>query len=200
MSLIAKQNADKEYPIVDAGNHHAICYGVIDLGTQYNSFYEKSAHKILFLWELPQVRIEVERDGVKVDLPRAISKKYTASLHEKASMFNDISSWRGIGFSSEELEGFDARVMAGCNCLLNIAHKQGEKKIFAYVAAITPLLVGMKHLDPENPVIKYDIDEDGWEVPDSAPGWITDVVKESYEYKEAHKAAATDISEDDIPF
>jgi len=205
MSLVAKQDSSGNYPPVDAGNHHAICYLVVDLGTHYSEAYDKWSHKVLLTWELPALRIEVERDGQKKDLPRAISHTYTLSLHEKSILYQHLISWRGRAFTDEELEGFDLRNVAGKNCILNIVHKTPGKKTYAKVAAVTPLLSGvMKALPPENPVITYDIDEQGWDIPEGLPKWVKSRIMESKEYRESHQDINQNIDssipDDDIPF
>ena len=202
MSLKAKYTASEDREPIPAGLHHAICYAVVDLGTQYSEMYDNAKHQILFVWEIKKQRIEVERDGKKEDMPRAISKRYNASVHEKSTLSHDITGWRGTGFSPAEMkDGFDARVMAGENCMLNITHKVGsDGKNRAKVSAIAPLMPEMVATLSENPLVVYDIDENGWEVPAGTPPWTIDVIKESYEYKEAHKDAAPEAEEDQVPF
>jgi len=204
MSLIAKQDSNSNFPPVDAGNFQAICYLVVDLGTHYNTNFDKWSHQVLLTWEIPALRIEVEKENEKVDLPRVISNTYTLSLHEKANLYQHLVSWRGRAFTDEELAGFNLCNVAGKNCILNIVHKTNGKKTYANVAAVTPLLAGvMAPLKAESPIITYDIDEQGWAIPEGLPNWVQDKIKESKEYKDGHEApqeVSSEIPDDDIPF
>lgn len=55
MSLTAKQGSNLNLPPVEAGTHPAVCYGVIDLGTQRTEYMgePKDTQQVLILWELP---------------------------------------------------------------------------------------------------------------------------------------------------
>src|SRR6185436_8399648 len=107
---------------IDPGVYTAACYGIIDLGTHLNPVFGSEQHKILVQWELPEVRGEFERDGKKLNLPRAVSKRYTLSLSEKANLRRDLESWRGRKFATQELAGFDLRALLGVSCQLQIVH------------------------------------------------------------------------------
>jgi len=103
--------------------HKAICYGVYDLGTQFNETFGNKNHKVLLQWELPEARIDIQKDGEDLNLPRAQSKIYTLSLHEKANLRKDLESWRGKSFTATELEGFDLKNLLGVDCQLQVIHK-----------------------------------------------------------------------------
>ena len=141
MGLTAKDKGNgKDFEPIPEGMHHAICYGLYDLGTQYNERFGKSAHKVLIQWELPNQRIEIEKDNETLDLPRATSKIYTLSLHEKSNLKKDLASWRGKSFTPEELEGFDLRAILGINCTLQIIHNKKDGNTYSNVATIVPIV------------------------------------------------------------
>ena len=54
----------KEYPLIPEDTYHGVCYCVIDLGTQPNPVptYD-DMRKVLIGWEIPSLRIEIEKDG-----------------------------------------------------------------------------------------------------------------------------------------
>ena len=193
MTLIAKNSAPK-FPPIEAGTHQAVLYAVIDLGTQYNETYDKSQAKVMFTWELPDERIDIEKDGQSVNLPRAISNKYTCSMHEKSNLFQDITGMLGRELSHEEQAEFDLKGLVGTNCLLQIVHAEYNNKTYAKVAGVTPLMKSMTKKEPENPTLTYDIDEDGLNIPDRLPDWVKETILQSVEYKELKKG------EDDLPF
>ena len=212
MGLTVKQpeNAGNFEPL-KPGTYHAVCYAVIDLGTQYSEYYGKATPKLQIIWELPNERIDLVREGKTVNLPRAISKRYTQSLHEKSALSHDLVSWRGRKFTPEELAGFNMRNILGANCLLNITHTQKDNKTYTEVAAVSPLMTGMKKVAAENPTIAYDMETDGYDIPAAVPEWIRDVIKKSEEWRQQSIGESGDtgvavededipVPDDDIPF
>jgi hypothetical protein len=211
MPLIATEPEGQSFPPIENGTHHAICYSVIDLGTQYSEFYGKESHKVLITWELPDVRIDIERDDGIVNLPRAASKIYTLSLHEKASLYKDLISWRGKSFTAEELVGFDIFKILGANCLLQTVQQEKNNKTYSNITAVTSLMKGMKKREPENEIVQYSMRDNGLDIPDNIPDWVKDLIKKSAEYRmiqgnqgnqrlqDAHDSYNESI-EDDIPF
>jgi hypothetical protein len=179
---IAKETGSNVDPI-PAGMHHAVCYGVIDLGTQQpmaNSQYGRPARKVLLMFEVPEERILIEKDGRTLDLPRAISKEFTLSLSEKANLRKFLVAWRGVQFTGEQLKGFDLANVAAANCMLNVVHKENG---YADIASVSPLMKGMAKRQPEMPVIVYDIDQ--FDVPASIPEWVRKKIAASDEHAQA---------------
>jgi hypothetical protein len=208
MSLTAKDKGPSVEP-VPAGVHVAVCYGVVDLGTQFNPKFNKHARKVLVLWELPQCRADFERDGQKQNLPRAISQRYTLSLSEKANLRRDLESWRGRKFSAQELNGFDLQAILGAPCQLQIVHEQGkEGRPFAAIAAIMALPKGATRPKPENPLLFFTFEgvQGHPALPPTMPDWIKDLIAQSREWtgqpapvtSTQPSAPATDG--DDLPF
>ena len=189
MSLTAKETSGKGFDPIPEGVYQAICYSVIDLGTHHDDRFKKDIHKVLIQWEIPGERIEIERDGKMLDLPRAISKRYTMSLHKKSSLRHDLEAWRGRRFSDAELAGFDLSKVAGSPCLLAIVHTEKADKTYADIASIMapPRGDGNKYGRPENPVTVFEI-PDGqngpFDIPD-VPEWVADTIRESMEYQGA---------------
>jgi len=136
------------------------------------------------VWELPNERIEIERDGIKESMPRAISDQYTVSLSEKSKLRPILESWRGRGFTNQELIAFDIFTVLGANCMLNVIHKpkkDGGPK--AVISSVTPLPKGIQKLEPENEIIYFSF-EDGGEIPEATPKWIKDSIMQSREMNE----------------
>lgn len=189
MALIAKATGSDLEPI-PAGMHPAICYGVIDLGTQpaFGNFPAK--RKVLFLFELPEERADFMREEKKVNLPRAISCTFTLSLHTKGNMRPALEGWRGREFTPQELDGFNVMQVIGANALLNVTHKTGTGKnagrTFAEIKSINPLPKGMKKRQPENPLLQFSLDDfmpgNPITKPAAMPDWIWARVVQSDEY------------------
>ncbi len=184
MGLIAKEpEGGGDFDPVAQGVHMAIAIGIFDLGTQHNETYDKMVHKILIMWELPDERIEIEKDGEKRNLPKATSRTYTLSLHEKAALRKDLEAWRGRSFTKEELEGFDIFKILGHGCQIQIIHKVVGDKTYANIASIMALPKDTKMDKPENELRQYSIEDNGLNIPENIPGWIKDLIKKSEEYK-----------------
>jgi len=202
MGLIAKDKGGTDFQPIPEDLHLAICYGIWDIGTQYNEKWDKTSRKVIIVWELPDCRGEFERDGKKVDLPRAISKTYTLSLHEKAALRKDLESWRGKKLTEEELKGFDLKKLLGAACQIQVLHNKIGDKIFTNIATITKAPSGT-HPYPENPPTFFSFD-DGMEIPASTPKWIKDRINASEEYhghSDVRKDPPHDEQlQDEVPF
>lgn len=214
MALTAKKTEGGDYTPVSQGLHQGVCFMLMDLGTQFNEKFGKSAHKILIGWEIPDERIEIEKDGQKKNLPRAISKQYTLSLHEKAQLRKDLESWRGKAFSEPELDGFDLTKLLGQNCMVQVIHKTKDNKTYANVSNIVSMPKGMPKKNPENPLRYFSFEEHQDAIPEGTPEWISDIIKHSEEWQnineggidERGNATASPFEDgdpglvDDIPF
>lgn len=209
MGLIAKEETKRD-PVPE-GAHHAVCYAVVDLGTQPplpGSQFSKRQHKVLFMFELPDERIQIERDGVPRDLPRAISKDFPVSLHEKANLRKFLTAWRGRQFTEKELEGFELKNVLGVNCVVNVVH---NKKGYADIASVAPLMKGVAKRMPENDTIVFDLDDHDHseELPEALPQWVRERIERSDEWQASGGAsdngdpghdALPPPEDDDIPF
>jgi len=182
MGLTAKRTGGKMFDPLSQGLHHAICYAVYDLGTQYQERFDKHIRKVLIAWEIPGERSDIEKDGREVSLPRAISKQYTNSLHEKAQLRKDLESWRGKAFTEIELEGFDLTKLLGANCMIQVIHKKKDDKVYANVANIVSLPKGVDKRNPENELKYFSFEEEGANIPEATPEWIATIIKASTEW------------------
>lgn len=179
-------NRGGDFSPVPAGIHHAICYGIIDLGTQPSQMYAP-ARKVLLIWELPHERSDFKdsETGAIKNMPRAISKEYTLSTGTKSNLRKELESWRGKPFTAEEAQEFEVGVLAGKNCQVNIAHRPSKDgtKIYANVVSIVPLGKGMSPQTPENELLIWDIPKSGpITFPVGMPEWIQTKIKGSEEY------------------
>ena len=187
MPLIAKEKSGSNIEPIEPGVYVGVCYGLIDLGTHENKVFGGEDHKLLIQWELPDCRGEFEREGQKVNLPRAISKWYTLSLSPKANLRRDLESWRGRKFTADELEGFDLKAILGTPCQLQIGHETSKDgRTFANVVAIMALPKGTPRPGKnENPTAFFVFEEAGDKpkLPD-VPEWVQKIITESKEWQE----------------
>jgi len=152
MSLVAKQvDNESKYPEVPSGVHKARCVKVIDLGTQESNFEGQTTwkHQCMIIWEVP---LEKNNNGE----PLTISKFYTLSLHEKATLGKDLSSWRGRPFTELEKKGFDVSNLLGVPCYINVTEKANGRPA---ISAIMPLPKEEKIDDQYHESVIFSIDK-----------------------------------------
>ncbi len=203
MSLIVKDSGDFELP--PAGNWIGRCYGMIDLGHQYQPRWEKSTAQIVMLVELLDDDTR-HKDGS----PMTVNKIYTASLSEKAHLRSDMESWRGKRFTAEELAGFNVSKVCGQYGLFNVVHSEDGK--WANILGITRVPKQMKGAEPDpvNKILTFDlIAPDAREQMDALPKWIQEKIKKSAEWtqdfagnagSEDPAAGMDDFDDSDLPF
>jgi hypothetical protein len=182
MALTARDPGGNSYVPPEEGVFQAVCYGIYDIGTQYSEKWNKSAHRVIIAWEIPDARIELERDGKTINLPRGVSKEYTLSLHQKAQLRKDLETWRGRTFTKEELAGFDLSNILKANCMIQILHVKSNEKTYANVAAIMPIMKSLKVLKPENEIKFFSFEDKNQEIPENTPKWIVDKIQTADEW------------------
>lgn len=188
---------------VPEGVHVGICYGCFDVGTQTTEWKGETKQKreIVVVWEIPEERIELEKEGKRVNLPRAISKIYTASLGEKANLRKDLVNWRGRDFTDSELKAFSLKNILGKPCQLQVVHRKVADKTYANVSSIMALPKGMKTGDAENPMMMWKIGDKT----DGVPAWIITKAQKALEWVDDAPAItpeeeSEDEAESTVPF
>lgn len=204
MSLIAKTvDNESKYPEVPTGVHKARCVKVIDLGTQENNYDGQVTwkHQCMIIWEVP---LEKNNNGE----PLTISKFYTLSLHEKATLGKDLSSWRGRPFTEMEKQGFDISNLCGVPCYLNVME---NKKGRPSVTSIMPLPKHETIDDQYHDSVVFSIDEyqnGNRETFNQLPDGIRNIILRSKELQDSQDLGDEHNGEDmpnfsaddDVPF
>ena len=195
-------NKGGDFSPIPAGIHHAVCYAVIDLGTQPSQMFAPS-RKVLLIWELPHERGDFKNKdtGHVENLPRAISKEYTLSTGPKSNLRRDLESWRGKPFTPQEAEEFEVGVLVEKNCQLNVSHKPSRdgSKIYANVISVVPLGKGQTKLGTENPPLVWDLPKEGpITFPPQMPEWIQNKIKASEEYIESINPQRQPLTDEQI--
>ncbi len=149
--------SDKDYEPLPLGLIPAICVNYFDLGWQ-RGYRDKPQHKVVLLFELEAKR----NDGTRF----LATKKYTASLGEKANLLKDLQSWRGVAFSAQELKGFDLDAIKGKPCQLNLVQiVKGNGDPYVVVDAILRPHRSWKPFTPETS-------------PDFVPDWVLEALEQ----------------------
>lgn len=162
------------------GNHVARCVKIIDMGTQKGEYQGAPVirRQVIIAWELPQ---ELMTEGAQKGKPFLISKKYTASLAESATLRKDLESWRGRAFTPDELKGFDARNVLMKACMLSVIHTDKGK---AKVSGVASVPKGLEVPPQVNKAIYFSLEPDEFslDVYESLGKWHKEMIAQSPEY------------------
>jgi hypothetical protein len=168
MSIIAK--AGSNFTPAPAGTHAAVCCDVIDLGEVEVTFQGRTRrqHKVVICWQIDE--------SMENGKPFLVRRRYTCSLHEKATLRRDLESWRGRAFTDKELQSFDLETLLSVGCLMNVIHEARNGSTFANVASVMRLPKGMTAPVQrdyvrvvDRPPAETDAADDGFETDDEVP-------------------------------
>jgi len=169
------ETTESDFQIPNAGMQRATLFQTIDFGTQPGSTLFPTPKRIMyFIWELPDDLME---DGK----PLAINKRYTFSMHEKARLYKDLTSWLG----KKPDVPFDTSSLLGLSCLLNIVHDTPADKTYANIQTVSPLMAGMAPPEPINPLVDFSLHPDYYKEATflSLPEWQRKKIETSPEYQ-----------------
>jgi hypothetical protein len=216
MALIAKADSNGSFTPVPTGLHLARCYRIIDLGTQESEYMgvKKMLQKVMLQFE---VHSEDESGNPTVTAkgePLSISKNFTLSLGEKATLRTDLKTWRGRDFTHEELRGFELKNVLGVWCTLSIIKAMGRDgtKEYTNISGIMPVSVQQRRAGLPNGFNEpklYSIDEHDQALFETFSDNLRAKIMASPEFKmktgntsfaAPASQVAANIDDDDIPF
>lgn len=211
MAITATNESGGNYTPVEAGTYAARCYSMVHIGTVTENIQgkDKTLNKVRISWELPtELKEFKEGEGEK---PYVISKDFTLSLNEKATLRKFLDSWRGKGFTEDEAKSFDITKLLGVACMLSVTHKtSGAGKTYAEISSVSPVMKGLSVPAQINPSFELNYDNFNFEAFNTLPEFIRKKMEESVEYKnlinnlemnelESKKNAQSEQN-DDLPF
>ena len=184
MSLKIKRKSAVAIPPVDADTYEAILVGVVDLGEQYNQYYNKYEDRILLIFELPDETVEIDGE----QKPRWLSKEFNSSLDSKSNLSKFITNWRGMPFTDDELtHGYDMKVLLGNAGFLSVGLEEGKDgKQYNRINGMSALPKKMPVPITNNELLWFDMDEWNNDVFAKLPGWVQDRIKKSTQYQKNH--------------
>lgn len=148
------------------GLHQGVCVDVVDLGTLPTPWGDKP--KVELRWQTDFINA---RTGRRFEL----RKRYTASLHEKAKLRQDLECWRGRKFTEVELQSFDLEKLLGVNCQLQVIHTlSDEGRTYDSVQTIVPFTNGK--MGPKIAAQDYIRQQDRVRLQENGNGHGSDVV------------------------
>lgn len=207
MAIIATSNGNSNYEPIATGNYPARCYSMVHLGTIEENILGtiKKLNKARVTWELPtELKVFKEENG---EQPHVISKEFTLSMHEKATLRAFLKNWRGKDFTDEEAKSFDIEKLIGAPCMLNITHKTKKdgSGVYAEIGSISTMPKGYACPDAINTPFVFTYEVFDQEKFNGLPEFMRNKMVNSDEYKLAvngaqHIESPAEEESDDLPF
>ena len=211
--IIAKQTSSgSDFKLPPAGSFVARLYRIIDIGTQTTEWMgkRKMQRKIIAMFELHGEDNDGQPLQTAEGKPLIVSKRYTLSLDEKATLRKDLEAWRGKAFTQEELDGFNLEVLLGKCCMVNVTHSTYDGKEYANIANISQVPAALKKLGEPvgvNELMIFTLDPFDQDKFNKLSEGMQSVIKKSAEYRNtfepnapAVSSAPSELIDDDIPF
>lgn len=212
MAIIATSNGSTNFEPIATGNYPARCYSMVHIGTVEETILgvTKKLNKVRITWELPtELKIFKEENG---EQPCVISKEFTLSLHEKATLRSFLKNWRGKDFTDEEAKAFDIEKLVGAPCMLNITHKTKKdgSGVYAEIGSVSAMPKGFVCPEQINQSFVFTYDDFSEEKFNTLPEFMRNKMVNSDEYKAVKNPNEVHINEpqnlgkeeehDDLPF
>jgi hypothetical protein len=224
MSLIAKDSGEGSFTPVPPGMHLARCYRIVDLGTQKSEYQGqiKYLQKVMIQFEVHGEDDKGKALVTNKGEPMSISKNYTLSLAEKATLRKDLQAWRGRDFTPEELRGFELKNILGAWAMISVAKSIGNNgKEYTNIMSVNPVPAAIKKAgmpEAHNKPAMFAIENPDMELFETFSNGLKDKIKASPEWqaregeeyarseqqsgadRQARQGTGFDDMEDDIPF
>ena len=214
MALVAKDSGD--FVAVPTGMHLARCYRVIDLGTQESTYLGKTKNlaKVMLQFEVHGEDEDGKAIVTAKNEPMSISKNFTLSLGEMATLRKDLQTWRGKEFTADELRGFELKNVLGHWAMISVIKAMGTNgKEYTNIAGIMSVPAAIKKAglpQGHNELKMFSIDEPDMTLFDSFSSGLKEKIGKSPEWQSRGKTSAPSASkaapsgfddmDDDIPF
>lgn len=219
MSLTARDSGGGSFTPVAPGMHLARCYRIVDVGTQKTEYQGQVKHlqKVMIQFEVHGEDDEGNALVTAKGEPMSISKNFTLSLAEKATLRKDLQTWRGKDFTADELRGFELKNVLGAWAMLSVAKSTGNNgKEYTNIMSINPVPVAIKKAGlPEgfNKLSMFVIDNPDMELFETFGNSLKEKIQGSPEWrarnggqgqtparKPTNTGSGFDDMDDDIPF
>jgi hypothetical protein len=194
---------------IEAGAYAAVCDMIVDVGIQPSPAGQYAPKRTVILrFQIPEIRVEITREGETVELPAVISRTLGLSLNEKSTLYGLLTSWRGKAFTPEELKKFDLSKIAGKAAFVNITHSVKGDRTYANLTSIMPLPKAIPAPVMEGEALVYSTDSPDPAIFAKLPNWmqekiqnrIVDAPKVAPKAAAAPAALASEFVDDDLAF
>jgi len=217
MALIARESGGGTFTPVPPGMYLARCYRIVDLGTQKTEYLGtiKNLPKVMLQFEVHGEDDEGKPLLTAKNEPMSISKNFTLSLAEKATLRKDLQTWRGKEFTPDELKGFQLDNVLGAWAMIAITKAMGNNgKEYTNIANINSVPKALKGTLPQghNKCAAFYIESPDMEMFETFSDNLRAKIEQSPEWQArkgnqpskaqgaAKPASGFDDMDDDIPF
>lgn len=193
---------------IEDGTYPTRFVQIIDMGVQNDEDYKtgevKGTSRHLWItFEFPTERIELEKEGEKVDLPRWQSKEVKLSFDDRANLTKFIKALDPKG-TSKTLEG-----LLGKPCMVEVGSTSGNKAKLVHAFSLPK---GMTVDELENDPQAFDMDSADLDVYDKLPDFLKEKIQEAHNFEGSDiqkkllergdevKSDEPDVAADDIDF
>lgn len=204
------------FQLAPVGQHKAILYGLIDVGTQDTKNMKGEDVK------QRQIHMQLELHGKNAPLvdgkPPVYSKRLTFSMHEKATLRAIIEAITGTTHSGNVYgDGIDILPAVGGCCMLQLAEaKRPDGSDSRKIQAVMPVDPDAPKPERVNPLRVFNLNEFDQTIFEGLPQFLKELIAKSPEYQslngDAIDAAQKEIAagakpavgdapfDDEIPF
>ena len=199
MKYVSKEKND--YTPIPEGAHKVVCSAFIDLGMQ--EAFGATKPQFLLRLEVPDSRVDREKNGQQVSEPMVKWQFYTNSLNKKSNLRRDLEGILARGLTKDELaEGYNAPDLVGKAWQVSIIHDHSGESVKDKISSMNKLMAGTAIPAPELPVIYYSRGlkvEEQW---DLLPEWVQNKVNEQIEDLTASQPPVNEepFVDDAVPF
>ena len=158
--------------VLEAGPNPGILYSIVDEGTHWNKWFEKSSHTVRMIFEFPLLK-QLFNEGDTEERPTVVSQEYTFVLGENSNLKKFIDGAEGrVLQPAEYRNGWNLGQYLGRIFMVDIVNKPNKKdptiihNNIGGVKALTDSLRSKYNFDWEqvtrtNPILSFMIDEAG---------------------------------------
>lgn len=192
MSTIMPLESKSTYTPAPGGSHIAVCYGIVDLGTQAFTWQgeTKINPQIALFFELSDEMMENEK-------PYTISAIMTMSSHKKSKLRGFLESWRGLPFSDSDFGKFDISQLIGIGCMLNVTQEKKDDKTKSKINGVMRLPKSTTTPPLVNERIHFTLDDFSQNIYDKLSDFWKELIAKSPEYKQIKGVSVTHGDEHD---
>jgi hypothetical protein len=196
MSLDSNKRKPQQKPIPKEGQHLALLYAVVDLGTQMKQYKGQPAVEtpmIHLSWEFP--RLEAVFNPEKGPQKLACFQEYTNSLGAKANFGKMINSWLKKDKPIEKITYEQYTKILGKPCMIQIEHKPNKDYPEIKYANIAGNGVAVYRrpedvkfpAETSNPKLIFALDHFSWETFNKIPKHLQEKIEHSLEWNKILK-------------
>lgn len=197
--MINATNEGGGFSPVEAGTYLARCFRMVHVGTVMEEFNGESKllNKVWISWELPTEQREFrEGEGEK---PYVLSKEFTLSMHEKATLRLWLENWRGKKFTEDECKAFDITALLGQVCTVTVSHTEKGNRVYANITGLGKAMKGAQIPAQINETFELNYDNFDVEKFKSLPEFIRKKMESSSQFqKVAYKIHSAELDKKEV--